>query len=176
MGFTERPGSASTLGVGAAAAATVGHAAAVVAEVARSACGSWSDAGGIAAQARSRQQRCAELASEGAAAFAEALEALGALDGGGRAGAVLDRAAGFPLAVAEAAADVAELAAETAGRCSGNHHADAVGAALLAHGAARAAAHLVAVNLAVQTGDERLSRAQRAVEAAGDAARRALDT
>jgi len=43
--------------------------------------------------------------------------------------------------------------------------------ALLAEGAARAAAHLVGVNLAVSPADERLRRARAAVDAARGAAR-----
>ena len=83
-------------------------------------------------------------------------------------------AAEVPLALAEAAADVALLAADATERADGASRADAAAAAALAAGAARAAAKLVAINLSTQPGDERIAAAERAVEAADDAARQAL--
>jgi formiminotetrahydrofolate cyclodeaminase len=52
--------------------------------------------------------------------------------------------------------------------------ADAVTAALLAHGAARAAAHLVEVNLTSGLEDERVRRVQDLVRTAGAAAEQAI--
>ncbi len=79
-------------------------------------------------------------------------------------GKVLDRAAAAPLAIAEACADVVVLARDLAERIDPAQGPDLEAAALLAGGAARAAAHLVEVNLAVGTDDERARRARRAAE------------
>ena len=79
-------------------------------------------------------------------------------------GKVLDRAAAAPLAIAEAAADVVVLARALAERLDPNLGPDLEAAALLAAGAARAAAHLVEINLTVGADDERVRRARRAAE------------
>jgi formiminotetrahydrofolate cyclodeaminase len=89
-------------------------------------------------------------------------------------GRTLDRAAEVPLAIAEAACDVALLAAHAAERGDGEVRADAVTAALLAHGAARAAAHLVEVNLTSAVDDDRVRRVQDLVRTAGAAAEQAI--
>ncbi len=81
-------------------------------------------------------------------------------------GTMLRRAADVPLQIAEAAGDVALLAGAVAEIAPAAQRADVVGAALLAEGAARAAAHLVDVNLASRPGDERHVRAHDAVAAA----------
>ena len=82
-------------------------------------------------------------------------------------------AAEVPLETAEAAARVAELAAETAR--VGNLHlkGDSVSAAMLAEGASRAAARLVEINLA-GSGDPRLDRAAGAIRRAAAAREDAL--
>jgi hypothetical protein len=54
--------------------------------------------------------------------------------------------------------------------------ADATAGAFLAHGAARAAAHLVEINLGVRQRDERLLQAQRLAADAAAAAARSLAT
>ncbi|MEA2323942.1 MAG: glutamate formiminotransferase / formiminotetrahydrofolate cyclodeaminase [Solirubrobacteraceae bacterium] len=79
------------------------------------------------------------------------------------------QAAETPMAITEAAADVAELAAETAR--SGNEHleGDATTGALLAEGACRAAARLVEINLAQRPDDPRLARVAEAVRRAASA-------
>ena len=77
---------------------------------------------------------------------------------------VLDRAAAAPLAIAEACADLAILARSIAERVNPAYGPDLEAAALLAGGAAKAAAHLVEVNLAVGEDDERARRARRAAE------------
>lgn len=79
-------------------------------------------------------------------------------------GKVLDRAAAAPLAIAEACADVVVLARALAERLDPNLGPDLEAAALLAAGAARAAAHLVEINLTVGADDERVRRARRAAE------------
>ena len=82
-------------------------------------------------------------------------------------------AAEVPLEIAEAAARVAELAAETAR--VGNLHlkGDSVTGAMLAEGASRAAARLVEINLA-GSGDPRLERAAEAIRRAAAAREDAL--
>ena len=128
--------------------------------------GSWSDAGAVVAQAESLRARALRLAQEDAdalEAFLAEREAPGAErveTRDFRLGRTLHRAADAPLAIAEAAADIAALAAHTAERCAGEVRADAAAAALLARGAAAAAAHLVEVNLATVEGDARVTRAR----------------
>ena len=164
---------------GAAAATTAALAASLVAMSAR-ATGDWPESPGIAAQALRLRRRLTMLARTDAEAFAAALEQLDGLgeDRGRdtRLAVALDRAATLPLAIAETAADTAELAAVTAERCVPRHRADAVAAAALAEGAALAAAHLVDANLLSTQGDERTERARAAAEVASAARRRAEES
>jgi formiminotetrahydrofolate cyclodeaminase len=87
--------------------------------------------------------------------------------------AARSNAAEVPLETAEAAARVAELAAETAK--VGNVHlmGDSVTGATIAEGASRAAARLVEINLA-GSGDPRLARASDATRRAAAAREDAL--
>ena len=114
-----------------------------------------------------------QLAAEDAEAFAAALGALA--DGTRDLPMRMQRAADIPLEIASTAADVAEAAALVAELCDGVLRADAAGAAALAAGAARAAAHLVQVNLVVTPDDPRLEQASRAADDARYSANRALD-
>lgn len=144
----------------------------------------WQEAGGIATQALALQARAAPLADTDAEAWEDALSAIraagtgGADDGRARRDHALERklerAAVVPLEIAELGADTAALAAVAGERCDGAYRADAAAAAALAAGGARAAAHLVEVNLGVREGDERLVRARRSDQAAADAADRLL--
>jgi len=157
---TETPAS------GSAAAGAAALAAAIVANVARSA----HDPGTVA-QADALAGRLTALTAEDADAYEAATRALAEPGGGSETrdfllGSMLRRAADVPLQIAEAAGDVAILAAALSGAAPAGQHADLVGAALLAEGAARAASHLVDVNLASPPGDERNVRAHEAVEAA----------
>ena len=160
---------------GSAAAIVAALAAAVVAKAA------WrADDQGSAAQALALAGRLTKLASLDADVFAVALGALkqatersnsGATGSDSRdfqLGRTLQQAAAVPLAIAQAAADVALLAAEVARSGQSELREDAVAAAVLAEGAARAAAHLVAINLASRPDDDRAARA--AVAVAVDAA------
>ncbi|HZR91211.1 MAG TPA: cyclodeaminase/cyclohydrolase family protein [Gaiellaceae bacterium] len=166
-------------GGGSIAALTVGLSAALVTMIARSSRDSWPDAAGIAAQALELAERCPRLAQDDAAAWEEAFAGLqDAVEGNNEPGAaplrpMLDRSAELPLAIAEAGADVAVLAALAASRGDGALRADAISAALLAHAGARVGAHLVAVNLGTREGDARSSRAaaaeRRAARALADA-------
>jgi formiminotetrahydrofolate cyclodeaminase len=163
-------------GAGPAAALMVATAAALVAMVARYSRDSWADASTTVAQAEALRRRALALARDDA----DALEAfLAARDTSvePRAeardfhlGRTLERAADVPLAIAETACDVALLAAHAAELGDGEVRADAVTAVLLAHGAARAAAHLVEVNLTSGVADERVLRVHDLVRTAGTAA------
>jgi formiminotetrahydrofolate cyclodeaminase len=149
--------------------------------VARSSRDSWKDSGGVAAQATALLERIVPLVGTDAAAWEEALAALrgtGAGDADERNDALerkLDLAAAVPIEIAEAAADAASLAALAAEFGDGTYRADAAVAAVLAAAGARAASHLVAINLGVREGDERLARVRRSEDAAAEAAARALD-
>jgi methenyltetrahydrofolate cyclohydrolase len=167
-------------GGGSAAAVTIAFAAGLVAMVARGS----SETAGLAAQALVLQDRIAPLAEADAKAWEEALAALDAAASGTEEGDAdqrdrrlerrLERAAAIPLEIAEIGADVAELAEAVGTSGDPAYRADAVAAAALAAGGARAAAHLVEVNLAVRIGDEQLARARASEQAAAEAADRLL--
>jgi formiminotetrahydrofolate cyclodeaminase len=150
-------------GGGPLAAYATATAAELLATIARASKGDWPEAGGIAAQAESLRDRVALLAELSAEAYAHALSTDGDDYELGRAYA---QAAEPPLRIVEAAADVAELAAHVAAHADPARRADAVSAGLVAAGCARAAAELVAVNLTVSAGDERVRRAERLAEEA----------
>jgi methenyltetrahydrofolate cyclohydrolase len=168
----ERP----TPGGGSVAALAVAMAAALVEMVAASAEG-WEERRGAAAQASALQARVARLAPLDADAYEAVLDAFERPADESRRDFELARKLGYaaevPLRLAEAAADVAELAALAAERGDPRRRPDAVAAALLAEAGARAAAHLVAVNLASAAGDGRVERAERAASAASAASARA---
>ncbi len=138
----------------------------------------WDEAGGIAAQALALQARAAPLAHADAEAWEDALNALRSAGAGGRDDGArdhrlerkLERAATVPLEIAALGADTAALAAVAGERCDGAYRADAAAAAALAAGGARAAAHLVEVNLGVREGDARLAQARASRQAAAEAA------
>jgi formiminotetrahydrofolate cyclodeaminase len=167
-------------GAGPAAALVTAVAAALAAMAARYSGDSWSESAAAVAQADSLRARAGRLVQEDAEAlqaFLTAREAVGEPRRAARdfkLGQTLDRAADVPLAIVEAACDVAQLAAHVADHCEGDVRADAAAATALAHGAARAAAHLVEVNLAAAEGDSRIARARGLVRAAGAAADEAV--
>ena len=163
---------------GSAAAGVVAMAAGLIAMAARASQGGWPDAGGAAAQAEALRARAVELAREDAEAFEQAaLELHARGDGaGGRDAALsvkLDRAADVPLEIARTAVDATSLAAEAALKGDPDHRADAVAACEIAEGAARAAAHLVEVNLKVTGTDPRLVEARELVKTAAADTQRA---
>jgi methenyltetrahydrofolate cyclohydrolase len=153
------------------AGVTAALGAALVAKVAARSDG-WSGAAGARAQAADLRDRLLDLAAEDAHAYESALSALETP--GAELAEALAVSAEVPLAIAEASADVALLAASAAECADGPVRPDAAAAAALAAGAARAAAKLIAVNLATTPGDERLAAADRALETAEDAARAAF--
>jgi len=86
----------------------------------------------------------------------------------------LSEASDVPLAVAEAACEVAELAAERSRSGGRSLEGDATAAALLAEAAARAAARLVELNLAARPDDPRVAAARELAARAAAARERAL--
>ena len=150
--------------------------------VARCSRDSWAEAGGVAAQAEAIRDRAVALAQTDGKVWEEALSALRDARSEGASDArrdfqleqKLEDAAAVPLEVAGLGADAAVLAALAGERGEGTYRGDASAAAALAAGGARAAAHLVEVNLGVRPGDTRLVQARASEQAASDAANRLL--
>jgi formiminotetrahydrofolate cyclodeaminase len=176
-------------GAGFCAAVTLSMAAGLVAMVASASRGEWGEAKGAAAQANTLRERVAPLAQLNVEAYASAIARLRAAeyapdqreaepgsDPSQDLGPLLERAAQIPLEIAQAAVDVASLAAVVAERGEQALRADAVAGALLAQGAARAATTLVEVNLGTTSSDPRVTRARDLAGSAGVAAERALAT
>jgi formiminotetrahydrofolate cyclodeaminase len=157
---------------GGSAAALVGAIAAATAAKGARASGDH----GSAAQAAALAAKLTQLAAVDAEALRSARGALADASAGGDdrrdfgLGQALAHAAAVPLDVAEACADVAALAAGLADSVVPDLRPDCRTASWLAAAGARAAAHLVEINLAVQTGDDRAERARRAAAMATDAA------
>jgi glutamate formiminotransferase/formiminotetrahydrofolate cyclodeaminase len=165
---------------GGSAAALAGAMAASLVRLVAHRAPDWVEAPGVAAQAGVLRARLLQLAEDDVRAYAAAMEALAAAReaGGGRdhlIGVALERAAEVPLAVAAAAADVAELAAEASKHGSPALRPDATTAALLAEAASRSSARLVEVNLAMLEGDPRERDARASAAAAARARERALE-
>jgi methenyltetrahydrofolate cyclohydrolase len=170
----------SAPGGGSVAAIAGGLAASLVAMAARFS-SEWEDAGGAVAQAEALRARLLPLADEDAHAYENFLLArrmsqdVEAEVRDAAIGDALSRAADVPLAIAEAAHDVASLAAELAERGNPNLRGDAATAALLAEAAVRASANLVKINLAMRAGDQRIERARELVETTRRLSRQVLE-
>jgi formiminotetrahydrofolate cyclodeaminase len=171
----------SAPGGGSVAAIVTGFAASLAAMAARFATEEWEDAAGAAAQAEALRARVLPLADEDAKAYENFLLARRMSDEvdaeirDAAVGDALSRAADVPLAIAEAALDVASLAAELAERGNPNLRGDAATAVLLSEAAVRATANLVEINLATREGDERIERARELVETSRRISRRVLE-
>jgi methenyltetrahydrofolate cyclohydrolase len=171
----------SAPGGGSVAAIVAAFAASLTAMTARFSADHWEDAPGAVAQAETLRARALPLADEDARAYESYLTALHLpkeLEPEVRDAAIgeaLSRAADVPLAIAQAALDVASLAAELAERGNPNLRGDAATAVLLAEAAVRATANLVEINLATREGDERLESARELVETARRISRRVLE-
>lgn len=167
-------------GSGAVSALVVAAAAALLAGAARASRSSWPEAGGIAAQAALLRTRALELAVEGTDAYARALAVLESPPGetseerDDAIAEALSEAAQLPLDIGRAGADAAALAATLVERADPTTVGDVCAAALLAQGAARAAASLVGINLTTAPGDPRIERAKTLAEDAQIGARRTL--
>jgi formiminotetrahydrofolate cyclodeaminase len=136
----------------------------------------WDEGPGIAAQAAALGDRSLMLADEDHVAYAHALEQLRSPERDAALGMALRRAADVPLRIAEAAADVAALAALAARDGADSVRGDAWAAATLAEAASTAAARLVHVNLATRPDDDLSLRADAAARAAATARDVALQT
>jgi formiminotetrahydrofolate cyclodeaminase len=153
-----------------AAGPAAAHAGAAAASVLRAAAGT-AGAGAESAQAAGLARRLLRLGELDEQAFRLARAALSAATADVHderrdfaLGQALERAAAYPLAISEACSDVVALARELSPRVEPADQADVDAAALLAAGAAQAAAHLVEINLGVAPGDERLARARAAAK------------
>ena len=172
----QAPGPSAAGGTAAAFAAAM--AASLVTMVARGSV-RWPEGAGVAAQARALRSRLTALGDEDAEAFARVLEIMRDPSGTPEQrdfalGTALVHAAEVPLRIAEAAADVTELAAAAAAAGSPHLRPDATAAAALAEAATRAATHLVEINLAIVPGDHHSERAAKLTADAAEARARAL--
>jgi hypothetical protein len=165
--------SAELQGGGALSARTLALAAGVVADAARRCAPEWDGAAGARAQGNALARRAVALGIANEKAYLAARAALaGDLPSAPAATRdhllrdMLERAAQTPLALARAAADTATLGAHVAEHAPGPAAADAIAAAAIATGVARAATHLVAINLATRSNDTRLTEARREVRRA----------
>ena len=179
--FAERLADGRTAaGGGATAAAVLAISAGLAGMAARASRDAWEGGPGAIAQADALRARAVPLVEADARVYAEALETLRSrdeLDPGERDETIrqaLSRAAEVPLAIAETAYDVAELASAIAELGTEEVRGDAAAAAVLAAASARAAANLVAINLAAARADERVARARLLAERSAACARRAL--
>jgi formiminotetrahydrofolate cyclodeaminase len=180
--FLEEVASADLLpGGGFISAVAVAMAAGLVTMAARRSLEMWPEAKGAVAQGEALRRRVTPLAEQNAAAYSEAVATLRDRDSSAapdrrdeEIADALDRAAGVPLQIGEAAADVGTLAALLVERGEGSVRADAATAALFAQASARAAATLVEVNLGITSADERVAQARAFADAATAACERAL--
>jgi methenyltetrahydrofolate cyclohydrolase len=167
---------------GSAAAIAVALGAGLTAMCARNSREGWPEARGATAQAETLRSRIEPLAQADAEAYENALTAFRLPEmlepevRNATLGVALERAAAIPLAIAEVGADVADLAADLAENGNPEVRGDAVAGALLAEAGARAAAHLVRINLGAAPDDVRVTRASMIAEAAARSAQRALGT
>ncbi|MCC6223231.1 MAG: cyclodeaminase/cyclohydrolase family protein [Thermoleophilia bacterium] len=157
-------------------AIVLGFASALVAMSARFSAGHWAGAAAAAERAEALRRRAEPLAERDSRAYAGVLTALRlpSADREAALGPALEEAAAVPLELAELAADAAGLAAEVAERGNRNLRGDAATAASLAAACARAAANLVAINLAGRDDRGRIARAEAAAALAAAVAERAL--
>jgi formiminotetrahydrofolate cyclodeaminase len=166
-------------GAATAAVMTAAMAAALVARGARYSTASWGEADAAVAQADALRARALALRGTLEETFGRALAELDEPreeDPDRRnfqLGRALEQAIQPLLALAEVAADIADLAAQVAERGAQELRPDLAGAAALAESAARTAAVLAASNLGAPRGDERVWRAERSAGAAAEAVVRA---
>jgi formiminotetrahydrofolate cyclodeaminase len=171
----------SAPGGGSVAAIAGAFAASLVAMAARFSREQWEEAPGTVAQAEALRARLVPLADEDARAYESFLLARRMSDEvdpevrDAAIGDALSRAADVPLAIAEAAHDVAALAAEAVERGNPNLRGDAVTATLLAEATVRSTANLVEINLVTRDSDGRIIRARELVETTRRISRQVLE-
>jgi methenyltetrahydrofolate cyclohydrolase len=165
---------------GSAAAIAVALGAGLTAMCARNSREGWPEAAGATAQAETLRSRIEPLAQADAEAYEGALAAFRLPEllepevRNATLGVALERAAAIPFAIAEVGADVADLAASLVEQGNPDVRGDAVAGALLAEAGARAAAHLVRINLGAAPDDVRVTRATALADAAARSVQRAL--
>jgi len=180
-------------GGGPAAALTAAAAAALIAKVARGSRATWIEAGGAIAHAEALRMQTQALIDRDARAYHEASAVLAHDERSARRGVAMpagtemladnDRerivaealvqAADLALAIAAAASEIAQLAAQVARQCPKAVRPDALTAVALAEAAACACAHLVAINRKLADDDPRRASASEAAQAAQGARERA---
>jgi len=138
-------------------AAVVAAAAALVQKVARLSQKQWPEASEVHARAERLRVQSEDLIEQDSVAYLDFMEAV--RSGQGVAGAQA-RTVQVPLEIARAAAEVAELAGQSASLGNPKLRPDAVVAVMLAAAAAESAAYLVGVNVG-ETKDVRLDEARR---------------
>lgn len=182
-------------GGGPAAALAAAAAAALTAKVARGSRATWIEAGGAIARAESLRMQAQALIERDADAYREASSLLmqsrrsarqgvarpalstpapGSTDREQLAGDALIQTADLSLAIADAASQIAQLAAQVAGCCPSSLRPDALTAVALAEAAACGAARLVESNRRLPPDDPRRAASSEAAEAALRARERAL--
>lgn len=165
-------GPAPVPGGGGAAALAVAAAAGLSAMAARLSAGRLADAGALTIEAERIGATAASLIQADADSYLRVIEALRLPRDDAPArrhqiAAALSAACAVPMQIAELAVPVARAAAQVAAAGNPNLRGDAITGALLAAAGARAAAALVAINLAGAPDDHRPARAaQLAAEAA----------
>lgn len=172
-----------TPGGGAVAAVAVALAAGLTSMAARLSVDHLPDAAELTERAESLRQRVAPLAQEDANAYVHVLDAYRSPENGdlesrkARIRAALSGATDVPLAIAEAGAEVAEVAALLVREGNPNLRGDAIAAVLLAKAGARTAAVLVEINTASEdvTTDSRPRRAGELAARAARAVREAVE-
>jgi len=182
-------------GGGPAAALTAAAAAALTAKVARGSRATWIEAGGAIAHAESLRMQTQALIDRDAAAYHEASAVLARDERSARRGVAtpagtapvpvgdrerivgeaLIQAADLALAIAAAASEIAQLAADVARQCPKAMQPDALTAVALAEAATSACARLVAINRRLPDDDPRRASAAAAARAAQGARQRASD-
>ena len=168
-------------GGGASAAITVALAAALCSMSARFSADHLADASELVDRCEHLRERAAQLAQADAEAYGRVLAALrlprdGRVDRKQRISEAYTEATDVPLAMAEAGATVAEIAARLAREGNPNLRGDALSAALLAEAGVRAAAELVKINAeAGNIPEDRPGQAEELVRKVAAAARTAED-
>ena len=164
-------------GGGAVAAVAIALAAGLSGMSARLSADHLADANELAERADLLRRRAAPLAQEDATAYGHVLAAYRTPDDGDpevrreHIRTALSGAADVPLAIAEAGAEVAGIAARLAREGNPNLRGDAVAAAFLAEAGVRAAAVLVEINIKVgEISDDRVGRVGQCVTRATCAA------
>src|SRR4029079_10143549 len=167
-------------GGGSAAAVVVAMAAGLVTMVARASSDHWDEAGGVVGQAETFRARVAPLAQADADAYEAALGALRDPEQleeryrDQKLQAALAAAAEIPQRIAEAASDLACLAALLVENGNPEVRVDAAAASVLAESGTRVAAKLVETNLGATDDDPRVRHVRTLVSVAAEASARAL--